>query len=97
MDHFIALLTFYWVIGLKAIFHKGFKVFKLVFKFSSKFKNANRNVRLSVRSRLGSFKVFISAKGIYFSIGTEIAGLIADSVSKDSFFPQCNSRSFQDP
>ena len=41
--------------------------------------------RLSVRSRLRSFKVFISAKGIYLSIGSEIARLIADSVSKDSF------------
>ena len=28
---------------------------------------------------------YISAKGIYFSIGSEIAGLIADSVSKDPF------------
>ena len=41
--------------------------------------------RLSVRSRLGSFKVFISAKGLYLSIGSEIAGLIADSVSKGLF------------
>ena len=28
---------------------------------------------------------FFSAKGIYLSIGSEIARLIADSVSKDSF------------
>ena len=42
-------------------------------------------VLISTSSRLGSFKVFISTKGIYLSLGSEIAGLIADSVSKDTF------------
>ena len=45
-------------------------------------------------------KVFISAIGLYFSIGSEIAGRNADSVSKDTFllvqfkkFPNPSSKS----
>ena len=55
---------------------------------------AKNSIRLG--SRLGSSKVFISAKGLYLSIGSEIAGLIADSVSKGLFFSMVQF-SFQDP
>ena len=37
---------------------------------------------------------YISAKGIYFSIGTEIAGLIADSVSKGLFLSSVQFKKF---
>ena len=53
--------------------------------------------RLSVRSRLGSSKVFISAKGLYLSIGSEIAGLIADSVSKGLFSSIVQFKKFPNP
>ena len=42
------------------------------------------------------FYLLFLQKGLYFSIGSEIAGRNADSVSKDSFF-QWNSRGFQIP
>ena len=38
-----------------------------------------------VQSNLGYFKLFISAIGLYLTIGSEIAGLNADSVLNDSF------------